>query len=139
MPGYIYSVAEAGSEVQREVVKGMSTALALADDFETRHDLPVAGRLLRVQFADPALHPRTVAVGRGRKVGKALLKLPSLLRTTLVARDEDGDGVDEDLDRHLDWHGSPCYIYSVHPIWPEVQSRECQGFQTVDQARSVHA
>ena len=116
MPGYIYSVVEAGTEVQREVVKGMSTALALVDVCDARHDLAEAGRFLLIQFADPALHPRTVAAARGRPAGKLLLKRPSLLRTTLVARHEGSDGVDEDLDGHLDWHGSPCYIYSVHPI-----------------------
>lgn len=115
MPGYIYSVVDLGRQVNKIVVKGMSTALALVDVCDARHDLAVAGRFLLIQFTDPGLHPRTVAVGRGRDLGKLLLKRPSLLRTALVARHEGSDGVDEDLDGHLDWHGSPCYIYSVHP------------------------
>ena len=48
MPGYIYSVVDLGRQVNKIVVKGMSTALALAKDIKARHDLAVTGRLFLV-------------------------------------------------------------------------------------------
>jgi len=97
VPGYTYIVGEAGTEVQREVVKRVSTALALFDMCESSHDLAMTRRFLLIQFTDPALHPHAVAAGRGREVGKLLLKLPSLLRTALVARHEGSNCVYEDF------------------------------------------
>jgi len=97
VPGYIYSLVDLGRQVNKNVVKGMSTALTLFDMFESSHDLAMTRRLLLIQFTDPALHPHTVAVGRGREVGKLLLKLPSLLRTALVARHEGSNCVYEDF------------------------------------------
>ena len=48
VPGYIYSVVDLGRQVNKIVVKGMSTALALAKDIKARHDLAVTGRLFLV-------------------------------------------------------------------------------------------
>ena len=57
----------------------------------------VRRRFLLFKLVDPLLHPLAMAAGRWRKAGKPLLKLPSLLRTALVALDEGCDGSDEDL------------------------------------------
>ena len=88
--------------------------------FDSRTNVGVTRRFLLLKLADPLLHPLAMAAGRGRKAGKPLLKLPSLLRAALVARYEGCDGSDEDLDGHLDWHGSPCYIYIVVEAGAEV-------------------